>query len=95
MFFLCFCSESVRKVLRVCLCYPKDVLDWCPIDFEEVLQVFDGEIPKQKEQEEQEQDVDRINEEFEIQCNTEGLQIDKAGINTKIQSQMDNTKDII
>ena len=24
---------------------------------------------------------------FEIQCNTEGLQIDKAGINTKIQSQ--------
>ena len=31
--------------------------------------------------------------EFEIQCNTEGLQIDKAGINTKIQSQEDNTKD--
>ena len=29
---------------------------------------------------------------FEIQCNTEGLQIDKAGINTKIQSHMDNTK---
>ena len=29
---------------------------------------------------------------FEIQCNTEGLQIDKAGINTKIQSQKDNTK---
>ena len=25
--FLCFCSESVRKVLRVCLCYRKDVLD--------------------------------------------------------------------
>ena len=32
---------------------------------------------------------------FEIQCNTEGLQIDKAGRNTKIQSQMDNTKDFI
>ena len=32
---------------------------------------------------------------FEIQCNTEGPQIDKAGINTKIQSQMDNTKDFI
>ena len=30
---------------------------------------------------------------FGIQCNTEGLQIDNAGINTKIQSQMDNTKD--
>ena len=29
---------------------------------------------------------------LEIQCNTEGLQIDKAGINTKIQSQMDRTK---
>ena len=29
---------------------------------------------------------------FGIQCNTEGLQIDNAGINTKIQSQMDNTK---
>ena len=26
---------------------------------------------------------------FEIQCNTEGLQIVKAGINTKIQSQKD------
>ena len=25
--FLCFCSGSVRKVLRVCLCYRKDVLD--------------------------------------------------------------------
>ena len=25
---------------------------------------------------------------FEIQCNTEGLQIDNAGINTKIQSQL-------
>ena len=36
--------------------------------------------------------LDRINEWFEIQCNTEGLQIDKAGINTKIQSQMDKTK---
>ena len=32
---------------------------------------------------------------FEIQCNIEGLQIDKAGINTKIQSQMDNTKEFI
>ena len=32
---------------------------------------------------------------FEIQCSAEGLQIDKAGINTKIQSQMDNTKDFI
>ena len=32
---------------------------------------------------------------FEIQCNKEGLQIDKTGINTKIQSQMDNTKDFI
>ena len=30
---------------------------------------------------------------FGIQCNTEGLQIDNAGINRKIQSQMDNTKD--
>ena len=29
---------------------------------------------------------------FGIQCNTEGLQIDKAGLYTKIQSQMDNTK---
>ena len=32
---------------------------------------------------------------FEIECITEGLQIDKAGINTKIQSQLDNTKDLI
>ena len=62
MFFLCFCSESVRKVLRVCLCYRKEVLDWCPIDSDEILQVFDGEIPNPKEQVEQEQDVDRINE---------------------------------
>ena len=60
--FLCFSSELVRKVLRVCLCYQKDVLDSCPIDFDEILQVFDGEIPKPKEQVEQEQDVDRINE---------------------------------
>ena len=29
---------------------------------------------------------------FGIQCNTEGLQIDNAGLYTKIQSQMDNTK---
>ena len=60
--FLCFCSESVRKVLRVCLCYRKDVLDWCPKDFDEILQVFDGEIPKPKEQVEQEQDMDQIDE---------------------------------
>ena len=32
---------------------------------------------------------------FGIQCNTEGLQIDKAIINMKNQSQMDNTKDFI
>ena len=31
---------------------------------------------------------------FEIQCNTEGLQIDNAGINTKIQSQKNKTNDI-
>ena len=62
MFFLCFCSQSVRKVLRVCLCYRKDVLDLCPIDFDEILQAFEGEIRKPKEQVEQEQDVDRINE---------------------------------
>ena len=30
---------------------------------------------------------------FEIQCNTKGLQIDKAGINTKIQSQKNKTND--
>ena len=30
---------------------------------------------------------------FEIQCITEGLQIDKAGLSTKIQSQMDEKKD--
>ena len=30
---------------------------------------------------------------FEIQCITEGLQIDKAGLSTKIQSQMDETND--
>ena len=30
---------------------------------------------------------------FEIQCITEGLQIDKAGFSTKIQSQMDKTND--
>ena len=28
---------------------------------------------------------------FEIQCITEGLQIDKAGLSSKIQSQMDKT----
>ena len=30
-----------------------------------------------------------------MQCNTEGLQMDKADINTKIQSQMDKTKDFM
>ena len=30
---------------------------------------------------------------FEIQCITEGLQMDKAGLSTKIQSQMDKTND--
>ena len=60
--FLCFCSESVRKVLRVCLCYRKDVLDWCPRYFDEILQVFDVEIPKPRQQVKQEQDMDRINE---------------------------------
>ena len=30
---------------------------------------------------------------FEIQCITEGLQIDKSGLSTKIQSQMDKTND--
>ena len=30
---------------------------------------------------------------FEIQCITEGLQIDKAGLGTRIQSQMDKTND--
>ena len=30
---------------------------------------------------------------FEIQCNTEGLQIDKAGLNTKMQSEMDKRND--
>ena len=40
------------------LCVKKDVLDQCPIDFDEILQVFDVEIPKPKEQVEQEQDVD-------------------------------------
>ena len=30
---------------------------------------------------------------FEIQCITEGLQIDKGGLNTQIQSQMDKTND--
>ena len=38
--FLCFCSESVRKVLTVCLCYQKDVLDLCPRYFDEILQVL-------------------------------------------------------
>ena len=30
---------------------------------------------------------------FEIQCITEGLQIDKAGLSTRIQSPMDKTND--
>ena len=30
---------------------------------------------------------------FEIHCITEGLQIDKAGLITKIQSQLDKTND--
>ena len=30
---------------------------------------------------------------FQIQCITEGLQIDKAGLSTKIQSQLDKTND--
>ena len=30
---------------------------------------------------------------FEIQCITEGLQIDKAGLSTKIQSQLEKTND--
>ena len=29
----------------------------------------------------------------EIQCITQGLQIDKAGLSTRIQSQMDKTND--
>ena len=30
---------------------------------------------------------------FEMQCITEGLQIDKAGLSKKIQSQLDKTND--
>ena len=30
---------------------------------------------------------------FEIQCITEGLEIDKAGLSTEIQSQLDKTND--
>ena len=30
---------------------------------------------------------------FEIQCITAGLQMDKAGLSTKLQSQMDKTND--
>ena len=36
--------------------------------------------------------IDSMNS-FEIQCITEGLQIDKAGLSTMIQSQMDKTND--
>ena len=43
-------------------CIQKDVLDLCPRYFDEIPQVFDVEIPKPKQQVEQEQDVDRINE---------------------------------
>ena len=32
---------------------------------------------------------------FEIQCMTEGLQIDKEDLSTKIQSQMDKTNDFM
>ena len=32
---------------------------------------------------------------FEMQCITEGLQIDKAGLSTKIQSQMDKTNNFL
>ena len=31
---------------------------------------------------------------FEIQCITEGLQIDKASLSTEIQSQLDKTNDL-
>ena len=31
---------------------------------------------------------------FEIQCITEGRRIDKAGLSTKIQSQLDKTNDL-
>ena len=48
--------------MKGCSQKKNDVLDWCPIDFDEILQVFNGEIPKPKEQVEQEQEVDRINE---------------------------------
>ena len=34
--------------------------------------------------------IDSMNS-FEIQCITEGLQIDKTGLSTKIQSPMDKT----
>ena len=30
---------------------------------------------------------------FEVQCITEGLQIDKAGLSTRIRSQMDKTNE--
>ena len=37
--------------------------------------------------------MDQISETFEIQCITEGLQIDKAGLSTRIKSQKDKTDD--
>ena len=37
--------------------------------------------------------IDSMNS-FEIHCITEGLQIDKAGLSTKIQSLMDRTNDL-
>ena len=35
-----FFSGSVPKVTRDCLCYRKDVLDYCPRYFDEILQVL-------------------------------------------------------
>ena len=37
---LVYFSESVRKVLKGCLCYQKDILDLCPNGFDEILQVL-------------------------------------------------------
>ena len=56
---MCFsCAYAQSRFER----FSEFVLDHCPIDFDEILHVFDDEIPKPKEQVEQEQDVDRINE---------------------------------
>ena len=35
-----FFSGSVQKVTRDCLCYRKDVVDYCPRYFDEILQVL-------------------------------------------------------